>query len=500
MISFQDFQELSTNYNTIPLVESSMADLHTPVSVYLALRKPESYSFLFESAEPDEKVGRYSFIGIDPLMMVQSLGSRIDVVEKGVRSKHEGSVFALLEQLASRFRQPDSTHPAGLSGGFVGYFGYDCIRHIEKVPLHEATSLDEKDALFGLFATIVRFDHREQLVTIIHNVIVDRSRSLREQYDEGKQRVQMIGLRLRNTALSMLSFSCRIDNQAVSADKGWYCAAVEKAKRYITEGDIFQVVLSRKLRLPFSGDPFPVYRALRYINPSPYLFYIDFGETKLVGSSPEILLRVQNREVEVLPIAGTRRRGSSEREDHELESELLGDTKELAEHVMLVDLGRNDVGRISTFGSVRVPVFKKVERYSHVMHIVSEVHGTLRDDATPVDALKACFPAGTVSGAPKVRAMEIIHELEPARRGAYAGAVGYLGFNGTLDTCIGIRTIVVHKEMLSIQSGAGIVADSVPETEFQETVNKAQALLDAVRMAANGLSLSSPEPVREGTL
>ncbi len=500
MISFKDFQELSTNYNTIPLVESFMADLHTPVSVYLALRKPEGYSFLFESAEPDEKVGRYSFIGIDPLMMVQSMGTRIDVVEGGVRSQHQGSVFALLEQLASCYRQPDSVQPAGLSGGFVGYFGYDCIRHIENIPLHEATSLDEKDALFGLFATIVRFDHREQLVTIIHNVVVDRNRSLREQYDEGKQRVQMVGLRLRSTALSMLSFTCRIDDQAVSEDRGWYCAAVQKAKRYITEGDIFQVVLSRKLRLPFSGDPFPVYRALRYINPSPYLFYIDFGETKLVGSSPEILLRVQHREVEVLPIAGTRKRGATEHEDRELESELLRDIKELAEHVMLVDLGRNDVGRISTFGSVRVPVFKKVERYSHVMHIVSEVHGTLRDDATPVDALKACFPAGTVSGAPKVRAMEIIHELEPVRRGAYAGAVGYLGFNGTLDTCIGIRTIIVHKEMLSIQSGAGIVADSVPENEFQETVNKAQALLEAVRMAANGLSLPSPEPLREGTL
>ncbi|MDH3252297.1 MAG: anthranilate synthase component I family protein, partial [Ignavibacteria bacterium] len=287
---------------------------------------------------------------------------------------------------------------------------------------------------------------------------------------------------------STLSFSCRTNGSEVEADRGWYSAAVDKAKHYITEGDIFQVVLSRKLRLTFDGDPFPVYRALRYINPSPYLFYIDFGDTKLIGSSPEILLRVQDREVEVLPIAGTRRRGRTEAEDRNLEADLLSDAKELAEHIMLVDLGRNDVGRISTFGSVHVPVFKKVERYSHVMHIVSEVHGTLRANATAVDALKACFPAGTVSGAPKVRAMEIIHELEPVRRGAYAGAVGYLGFNGTLDTCIGIRTIVVQKNMLAIQSGAGIVADSVPEKEFQETVNKAQALLDAVSMAANGLS------------
>ena len=488
MISFEDFRELSTNYNTIPLVESSMADLHTPVSVYLALRRTGVHSFLFESAEPDEKVGRYSFIGIDPLMMVQSTGTQIQILEAGKQVTHQGSVFDMLAGLATRYRQPASLQPSGLSGGFVGYFGYDCIRHMENVPLHDAGPGDEKDAMFGLFATIVRFDHREQLVTIIHNVIIDPNRSLRDQYDEGEQRVHMIRLRLRNTTLSTLSFSCRTNGSEVEADRGWYSAAVDKAKHYITEGDIFQVVLSRKLRLTFDGDPFPVYRALRYINPSPYLFYIDFGDTKLIGSSPEILLRVQDREVEVLPIAGTRRRGRTEAEDRNLEADLLSDAKELAEHIMLVDLGRNDVGRISTFGSVHVPVFKKVERYSHVMHIVSEVHGTLRANATAVDALKACFPAGTVSGAPKVRAMEIIHELEPVRRGAYAGAVGYLGFNGTLDTCIGIRTIVVQKNMLAIQSGAGIVADSVPEKEFQETVNKAQALLDAVSMAANGLS------------
>ncbi len=471
-----------------------MADLHTPVSTYLALRTPGSPSFLFESAEPNEKIGRYSFIGFDPRMVIRSQGRSIEIQEGDRRTTEEGDIFELLDRLAPRYRQPAGLLPSGLSGGFVGYLGYDCIAHIERIPLKEAEAGDEKDSLLGLFGTVVRFDHRNQLVTIIHNVVVDPQRSLRDQYEEGVQQVSMLALRLKNTPLASHSFSCGTDGN-VESDRAWYCKAVERAKRHIFEGDIFQVVLSRRQRIPFTGDPFPVYRALRYINPSPYLFYIDFGDTKLIGSSPEILLRVENRQVEVLPIAGTRRRGRTEEEDRELGQELLRDTKELAEHVMLVDLGRNDVGRISTLGSVHVPVFEKVERFSHVMHIVSEVRGTLRDDATPMDALKACFPAGTVSGAPKVRAMEIISELEPGRRGVYAGAVGYLGFNGTLDTCIAIRTIVAHKQNLSIQAGAGIVADSVPEKEFQETINKAQALMDAVRMADRGLTFSPKAPV-----
>jgi anthranilate synthase component 1 len=272
-----------------------------------------------------------------------------------------------------------------------------------------------------------------------------------------------------------------------STDEKGYCAAVTKAKEYITEGDIFQVVLSRRVSFPFSGDLFAVYRALRMINPSPYLFYVDFGETQLAGSSPEVLVRVAGGTVEVLPIAGTRPRGETEEEDEKMEAELLGDEKELAEHVMLVDLGRNDVGRICRFGSVHVPVFKRVERYSHVMHIVSEVRGTLKEGSGPLEALKACFPAGTVSGAPKVRAMQIINELEPVSRGVYAGAVGYIAFNGSLDTCIAIRTIVGHRGTLSIQAGAGIVSDSIPENEYRETLNKSRALLEAVSGAAGGL-------------
>jgi anthranilate synthase component 1 len=294
-------------------------------------------------------------------------------------------------------------------------------------------------------------------------------------------------LKLHNSIVTPNTFHCALPTFA-DDDKSSYCEAVRRAKEYIVEGDIFQVVLSRKTALQFSGDPFPVYRALRVINPSPYLFYVDLGTTKLIGSSPEVLVRVQRGEVEVLPIAGTRPRGRTDEEDHALENELLQNEKELAEHVMLVDLGRNDVGRISRYGTVGVPVFKRVERYSHVMHLVSEVRGTLKEGKTSLDALKACFPAGTVSGAPKVRAMEIIDELEPARRGIYAGAVGYLGFDGTLDTCIAIRTIIAHRDTLTIRAGAGVVADSVPEREYQETADKAQVLFDAITLASNGLS------------
>jgi anthranilate synthase component 1 len=323
----------------------------------------------------------------------------------------------------------------------------------------------------------------------MHNVSLDGKKPLRQAYEDGKKAVEALELKLRRSVTASRKFTCEISTEEGRNGREEYCAAVEKAKRYIVEGDIFQVVLSRRIRVPYEGDLFPVYRALRLINPSPYLFYIDMGDTQLAGSSPEVLVRVIGGTVEVLPIAGTRPRGKNEEDDRRLAGELLADQKELAEHVMLVDLGRNDVGRISTAGSVKVPVFKRVERYSHVMHIVSEVKGMLREGLSSLDALKACFPAGTVSGAPKVRAMQIINELEPISRGAYAGAVGYIGLNGSLDTCIAIRTVVAHGGKLSIQVGAGIVADSVPENEFQETANKSAAMLEAVRVASAGLKM-----------
>ena len=500
MIPFEEFENLAKAYNVIPLVRTMMADMHTPVSTYLTMREGASASFLFESVEPNEKIGRHSFIGINPSMTVKAKGKTVEVREGSVSRSCTGNIFDALGELESRFHQaptPSAYDLAegraaiasmmGFLGGFVGYLGYNNVRHLEKLPLPEPGPYDGDDAAFGMFDSLIRFDHRRQMITIVHNVIVDPHKTIRQQYEEARKIIDTLELRLRKTAVATYTFACDTSRVDDGMDRHLYCKGVLRAKEYIVEGDIFQVVLSRKIRLQYSGDLFPVYRALRIINPSPYLYYVDFGDTKLVGSSPEVLVRVQNGDVEVLPIAGTRQRGGTEEEDRNLEEELLHDEKELAEHIMLVDLGRNDVGRICEFGSVEVPVLKRVEKYSHVMHLVSEVRGKLKAGSTALDALKACFPAGTVSGAPKVRAMEIINELERGARGVYAGAVGYLGFNGTLDTCIAIRTIVAHRDTLYIQAGAGIVADSVPEREFQETVNKAEALLEAVALASRGL-------------
>jgi anthranilate synthase component 1 len=487
MITLEEFTHLAKTSNVVPLVRSRLADLHTPVSAYLALREPGKGSFLFETVERDEKIGRFSFVGVDPIQMIRARRGTVYVSGPAGRSTAAGDIFDTLAAESGRFRQADVPGMEGFLGGFVGYIGYPAVARLERLDLHEPSPGEEDEAVFGLFGSVLRFDHRRQIVLLVHNVLIDGKGSLVEAYNEGRKALDAMELKFLRSAPSSHPFSCDMSAPVGSTDEEEYCAAVAKAKNYITEGDIFQVVLSRRVSFPFSGDLFAVYRALRMINPSPYLFYIDFGETQLAGSSPEVLVRVAGGTVEVLPIAGTRPRGETEEEDEQMEAELLHDEKELAEHVMLVDLGRNDVGRISRFGSVHVPVFKRVERYSHVMHIVSEVRGTLVEGSGPLEALKACFPAGTVSGAPKVRAMQIINELEPVSRGVYAGAVGYLAFNGSLDTCIAIRTIVGHRGTLSIQAGAGIVSDSIPANEYRETLNKSRALLEAVRGAADGL-------------
>jgi len=488
MITLEEFNHLAKASNVIPLVRSRLADLHTPVSAYLALRESGKASFLFESVERDEKIGRFSFVGVDPIKIIRARRGTVELTGFGSRSTTKGSIFDVLAAESGRFRQADVPGMEGFLGGFVGYIGYPAVARLERLELHEPGVGEEDEAVFGLFGSLLRFDHRRQIVLLVHNVLLDGTRTPEEAYNEGRKALDAMELRFLRSVTSSLPFTCDVEAPVETTDREGYCAAVSKAKDYITEGDIFQVVLSRRVSFPFSGDLFAAYRALRMINPSPYLFYIDFGETQLAGSSPEVLVRVAGGTVEVLPIAGTRPRGETEEEDEQMEEDLLHDEKELAEHVMLVDLGRNDVGRISRIGSVRVPVFKRVERYSHVMHIVSQVRGTLREGSGPVEALKACFPAGTVSGAPKVRAMQIINELEPSSRGVYAGAVGYLAFNGSIDTCIAIRTIVGHRGTLSIQAGAGIVADSIPENEYRETLNKSRALLEAVRGASAGLN------------
>ncbi len=488
MINFEQFSSRAAEGNVVVLTRTLMADLLTPVSTYLMLRSQQSPSFLLESVEPNEKIGRYSFIGSGPVMTVRARGQEVTIARNGSTETRAGSILTVLREETERFSQAYDPETGAFAGGFVGYLGYNAVRDIERIPIPAPAADEEDDAVFGLFPTTVRFDHRNQIITLSHAVLIDRNIPLRDQYEQGRKAIEALELKLRGYSLPPTSFQCAVVGSGDQVDHASFCAAVRRAKQYITEGDIFQVVLSRRVTRRFSGDPFAVYRALRMINPSPYLFYLDFGDTQLIGSSPEVLVRSRQGKVEVLPIAGTRKRGVDEAEDRRLETELLNDTKELAEHLMLVDLGRNDIGRLCSYGSVTVPVFKRVERYAHVMHLVSEVAGALRPDVSPVDVLTACFPAGTVSGAPKVRAMEIIAELEPRARGGYAGAVGYIGFDGTLDTCIAIRTIIAHGSTLKIQAGAGIVADSVPESEYEETMNKARSMLEAVRMAASGLS------------
>ncbi len=495
MISFEEFQRLAAAYNVIPLTEKVFSDLHTPVSVYLAIRPQHGSSFLLESAEPSEKVGRFSYVGSNPIATIEERSGQTTIRRGKQIEKKQQNIFDSLEEMSRQYKSPPLDGAIPFSGGFVGYVGYECSTSIENIPIHEETG-EEPGALFGLFETVIQFDHHTQVVTLSHNIVIDRNSPLEKQFQKGQQELARLRLQLRNMSFTSTGFSL-LENDISSPDtKSDFVSAVETAKGHIREGDIFQVVLSRKSQTRFDGDLFQVYRALRTINPSPYLFFIDFGETKIVGSSPEVLVRVEGREVEVRPIAGTRRRGTSPAEDASLEEELRNDSKERAEHLMLVDLGRNDIGRVSELGSVSTTSFMHVERYSHVMHLVSEVRGKLREECTPIDVLKACFPAGTVTGAPKVRAMEIIHDLELERRGAYSGAVGYLGFDRSLNTCIAIRTIVAHRDVLKMQAGAGIVADSIPESEYTETENKSMVLLEALRLAANGLATppSNREP------
>jgi len=487
MITLDEFKNLANEYRVIPLIETTLADLHTPVSIFLSLRSESAPSFLLESVEPDERIGRYSFVGTNPIMLIKSKDDLIEIDYGHKKEERKGKLLDVLKEFSSKYQKVALHEKLGFTGGFLGYFGYDRVQEIENIPLPSAQDENIPDAMFGLFNSVVQFDHLEQLITIIYNVIIDETRSLEEQYYEGKKELEIISYKLSKSTSTVNLFQCDLSSPREGTDYETFCRSVVKAKHYIHEGDIFQVVLSRRVQVPYSGDTFPVYRALRIINPSPYLFYLDFKTVQLIGSSPEVLVRVQNNVVSVMPIAGTRKRGKTPEEDRFFENELLKDPKEDSEHVMLVDLGRNDIGRICEYGTVHVAVYKKLKKFSHVMHLVSEVQGQLKSTSSSLDALKACFPAGTVSGAPKIRAMEIITELEPVRRIIYAGAVGYLGFNGALDTCIAIRTIVAANGIITVQAGAGIVVDSVPELEYKETVNKAKALLEALSVASNGL-------------
>ncbi|MFK7846422.1 MAG: anthranilate synthase component I [Rhodothermales bacterium] len=478
----------------IPLSRRCSADLLTPVSAFLTLRESGQCNFLLESVEGGEKLARYSFSGSNPFLIVNytnqqiSYDVRTETLPFSLPADETQNIYDVLEHIMSSYKEVKLHDMPRLTCGAVGYFGYDTIGLIENLPPPPSDDLNLPDAAWCFYDTLVAFDHVKHQLVLMASIFVNESTDLERAYAEAQQRLSALEIKLR-AANFKAPAPVKLQDPALKSNtlRPDFEAAIEKAKHYIHEGDIFQVVLSQRFSGPLEGDHFNLYRALRQVNPSPYLFYIDYGDFALVGSSPEVLVRVEDGQAEVLPIAGTRKRGATTEEDLALEKELLADPKERAEHLMLVDLGRNDLGKVCEYSSIKVDRYAFVERYSHVMHIVSSVIGKMRKSLSPLDVLKACFPAGTVSGAPKVRAMEIISELEPSKRGIYAGAVGYLDYSGNIDTCIAIRTMVIRDGTVYIQAGAGIVADSEPHLEFKETENKARALKQALHVAATDL-------------
>ena len=492
MMTFREFLDLAGPHHAggrhvIPVFKRLSADLLTPVSAYLVLRTTGRHAFLLESVEGGEHLARYSFLGKDPYRIVRAQGERVVVEGQENGSAPPGDVFDVLKHFLQEFTEVPVPGLPRLRCGAVGFFGYDCVRLIEHLPDMPADDLGLPDAIWCFYDTIAAFDRVKHQMVLITAVFLRPDRPLKAQYLEAQARLARLEAELHAPVTAPPPVTLASQKMASNFARAAFEAAVEEGKRHIYEGDIFQVVLAQRFSLGFKGDPFNLYRALRQVNPSPYLFYLDFGEVVLIGSSPEVLVRVEDGRAQLLPIAGTRPRGQDAAQDQRLAQELLEDPKERAEHLMLVDLGRNDLGHICADGTVSVDRFAYIERYSHVMHIVSAVSGTVGPGHRPLDVLRACFPAGTVSGAPKVRAMEIIDALEPSKRGVYAGAVGYIDFSGNMDTCIAIRTMVVQGGEIHIQAGAGIVADSDAGREYEETENKARALKQALLIAADGL-------------
>jgi anthranilate synthase component 1 len=485
---FETFTAMARQGNLIPVYREILGDLETPVSAYKKLRH-EGGSFLLESVEGGEKWGRFSFLGLNPSLLFQVKGGQTTIQRQGRTEVLDPAAdpFEHLRKLLAGFTPVASEGLPRFWGGLVGYLGYDMVRYIERLP-NLTPPIDMPEARLMLADNLLIFDNLRQTIKILTLVHLDPETPLREQYDRALAAIEVLVGRLRQPVpVSETGSSEPAPPLASNLSQARFEDMVRTAKEYIAAGDVIQVVLSQCFSTPLRHDPLDLYRALRSINPSPYMFYLDHGDIKVVGASPEILVRLEGKQISYRPIAGTRPRGTTETEDQVLEAELLADPKERAEHLMLVDLGRNDVGRVATIGSVRVPELFSIERYSHVMHIVSQVEGELAPEHDALDLLKSTFPAGTVTGAPKVRAMEIIEELEPTRRGPYAGAVGYLSFGGNLDFGITIRSFTVYQGRVYLQVGAGIVADSDAATEFQETVNKGMALIRALARADEGL-------------
>jgi anthranilate synthase component 1 len=506
----------------VPVVRRRSADLTTPVAAFLALREEAPFSFLLESVEGGEKLARYSFLGKDPYRVLRAHGPpsgphhHVEIEERRhnvaalPEEATEGDIFDALRALTGSYTAARVPGLPRLVGGAVGYLGYDSVRLLEDLPDAPGGGLGLPDAVWAFYDQVVAFDHARHQVVLVQSAFLEPEADLRTAYDAAQSALDALEADLHRHApppapvtlaedyTGHYAEASRDEAPPSNVTRDAFEDAVRTAKEHIRAGDIFQVVLSQRLEMKFNGDRFNLYRALRQVNPSPYLFYLDFEDFALAGASPEVLVRVEGpaatpqngvagARAELLPIAGTRPRGADDAEDRALADELSADEKERAEHLMLVDLGRNDLSRVCRAGTVEVERYAFVERYSHVMHLVSEVAGRLRDGQDAVGALRATFPAGTVSGAPKVRAMQLIDALEPEQRGVYAGAVGHLGFDGALDTCIAIRTMVVKGDTAYVQAGAGIVADSDPAAEYEETLNKARALREAVRVAAEEL-------------
>jgi anthranilate synthase component I len=486
LTTFEEFRELAQRGTFVPVYKEIVADLLTPVSAFLKIAEHSDYAFLLESVEGGEQVGRYSFLGKDPFLILRSHAGKTIVDRAGQTSQSEKPFIATLRELMAGFHSPFVPGLPRFTGGAVGYLGYDAAAWFEPVTLQDGDGAED-EAGFMLFDTVLAFDHVRHRILIIANARITGDEDLESLYQFACAKIAFVERELERPLSKVARGGAPPIEVTSNVSRDEFESMVRTAKEYIAAGDIYQVVLSQRFETPLATDPFTVYRALRHVNPSPYMYFLRLGTRSIVGSSPEMLVRVEGHNVQTHPIAGTRPRGRSEDEDMRLAEELKRSEKERAEHVMLVDLGRNDVGRVAAYGSVKVPRYMALERYSHVMHLVSVVEGKLSEEHDRLDALVACFPAGTVSGAPKVRAMEIIAELENRRRGVYAGAVGYLDFAGNLDFCITIRTVQIENGRAYVQAGAGIVADSNPAAEYEETRDKARAVIQALEIAQAGL-------------
>jgi len=487
--NFNAFCQLARQGNLVPIHDTYTADLLTPVGAYLRLARHGKYSFLLESVEGGETIGRYTFAGVMPEEVFRARGRCCTLQTRGGTTQFDDHPVERLRRLTARYRPVPVPGLPPLAAGAIGYFAYDMVRLVERIPDSGRDDVGVDDCVMMFYLSLVAFDHVQHRVSIIRNVFTEGPGSLRRKYDAALGEIRRIRRLLEGPLprrpRAQRAKPVRLESNMTRQE---FLRAVEKAKEYILAGDAFQIVVSQRFSAKSHADPFEIYRALRVINPSPYLYFLKLDDVSVVGSSPEMLVKVEGRNAFYKPLAGTRPRGQTEEEDRELERELEADPKERAEHIMLVDLGRNDLGRVCEYGSVKVDRLMFVERFSHVMHLVSSLSGRLRREVDCFDTLMACFPAGTLSGAPKVRAMEIIDELEPTRRGIYAGAILYLDFSGNVDSCIGLRTLVAKGGRVYIQAGAGIVADSVPEREYEETRAKARALVKALEIAQAGAS------------